>query len=248
MSSKGRVTLKLSTNKGKKRDGADKILEESREEKVVEESSSEASSEDDVEEEEEGEEEEEDNQSEQSSDDEDDDDDFPRRKRSKRSRHDDGSAAFSNAVSSILSSHLKAYDREDPIMARNKKVIREKESSKLEYRAKKALLAEKRKLMEKARKKDILPLSTSTSTTTVAGSEGEIGKLLAKEARLRRIAQKGVVKLFNAILATQVKVTGREVSESLSDMKNKADRQELVTEVSKEKFLDLVKAAANGSE
>ena len=247
MSSKGRVTLKLSTDKKRKRDSADKVPEESREEKVVEEASSEVSSEDG------DEEEEEDNQSEESSNDddsdndEDDDDEFPRRKRSKRSRHDDGSAAFSSAVSSILSSHLKAYDREDPIMARNKKVIREKESSKLEYRAKKALLAEKRKLMEKARKKDILPLSTSTSTST-STSEGEIGKLLAKEARLRRIAQKGVVKLFNAILATQVKVTGREVTESLSDMKNKADRQELVTEVSKEKFLDLVKAAANGSE
>ena len=245
MSSKGRVTLKLSTDKKRKRDSADKVPEESREEKVVEETSSEVSSEDG------DEEEEEDNQSEESSNDDDsdndEDDEFPRRKRSKRSRHDDGSAAFSSAVSSILSSHLKAYDREDPIMARNKKVIREKESSKLEYRAKKALLAEKRKLMEKARKKDILPLSTSTSTST-STSEGEIGRLLAKEARLRRIAQKGVVKLFNAILATQVKVTGREVTESLSDMKNKADRQELVTEVSKEKFLDLVKAAANGSE
>ncbi|EHM99740.1 Rrp15p [Saccharomyces cerevisiae x Saccharomyces kudriavzevii VIN7] len=73
------------------------------------------------------------------------DDDFPRKKKSKKSKHDDGSAGFSTAVNAILSSHLKAYDRKDPIMARNKKVLKQSESEKLEYKAKKALLARKKK-------------------------------------------------------------------------------------------------------
>ena len=34
-----------------------------------------------------------------------------------------------------ISSHLKAYDRNDPIMAKNKKVIRQNEADKLELKA-----------------------------------------------------------------------------------------------------------------
>ena len=51
------------------------------------------------------------------------------------------------------------------------------------------------------------------------------------------------MKLFNAILATQGN-TELEVYEILSGIKNKEEKKELITEVSKEKFLDLVKAAA----
>lgn len=163
-------------------------------------------------------------------------DDFPRKKKSKKSKHDDGSKEFSNAVAAILSSHLKAYDRNDPIMARNKKVIKQNEADKLELKAKKALLAEKKKLLDKARKRNILPQAQ--------GTDGEnIRNILEKESKLRKIAQKGVVKLFNAILSTQVK-TNKEVSEHLGDIKNKQEREQLITDVSKEKFLDLVKAAA----
>ncbi|CAI4053825.1 hypothetical protein N7582_005827 [Saccharomyces uvarum] len=165
------------------------------------------------------------------------DDDFPRKKKSKNSKHDDGSAGFSTAVNAILSSHLKAYDRKDPIMARNKKVLKQTESEKLEYKAKKEMLAEKKKLLGKARKRDIIPI------TAGEGKSENIRKVLEKETTLRKIAQKGAVKLFNAILATQVK-TEKEVTENLSGIKNKEEKRELITEVSKEKFLDLVKAAA----
>ncbi|CAI4866116.1 CCT_1a_G0057550.mRNA.1.CDS.1 [Saccharomyces cerevisiae] len=170
-------------------------------------------------------------------DEEEEDDDFPRKKKSKNSKHDDGSTGFSAAVNAILSSHLKAYDRKDPIMARNKKVLKQSESEKLEYKAKKALLAEKKKLLGKARKTDIIPIASGEDRSE------NIRKILEKETALRKIAQKGAVKLFNAILATQVK-TEKEVSENLSGIKNKEEKKELITEVSKEKFLDLVKAAA----
>ncbi|CAD6650027.1 HN1_G0025490.mRNA.1.CDS.1 [Saccharomyces cerevisiae] len=181
--------------------------------------------------------EEEDDEEEDDDDDEEEDDDFPRKKKSKNSKHDDGSTGFSAAVNAILSSHLKAYDRKDPIMARNKKVLKQSESEKLEYKAKKALLAEKKKLLSKARKTDIIPIASGEDRSE------NIRKVLEKETALRKIAQKGAVKLFNAILATQVK-TEKEVSENLSGIKNKEEKKELITEVSKEKFLDLVKAAA----
>lgn len=171
--------------------------------------------------------------------DEESDNDFPRKKKSKNSKHDDGSNEFSSAMSAILSSHLKAYDRKDPIMARNKKVLKENESSKLEYKAKKALVAEKKKLLNKTRKTDIIPIASDAHHTGE-----EIREIIAKEARLRKIAQKGVVKLFNAILSTQVR-TNKEVEDTMGDVRNKSERRELITEVSKEKFLDLVKAAGD---
>ncbi|SMN22337.1 similar to Saccharomyces cerevisiae YPR143W RRP15 Nucleolar protein, constituent of pre-60S ribosomal particles [Maudiozyma saulgeensis] len=188
----------------------------------------------DVEEEEEEEEEEEGNDES--------DNEFPRKKKSKNSKHDDGSNDFSSAMSAILSSHLKAYDRKDPIMARNKKVLKENESSKLEYKAKKALVAEKKKLLNKTRKTEIIPIASDEHHTG-----DEIREIIAKEARLRKIAQKGVVKLFNAILSTQVR-TNKEVEDTMGDIRNKNERRELITEVSKEKFLDLVKAAGDDEE
>lgn len=171
-----------------------------------------------------------------------DDDDFPKKKKAKMSKHDDGSNDFAGAVNAILSSHLKAYDRKDPIMARNKKVLKKNDSDKLEFKAKKAIVAEKKKLLNKARKKDIIPIVSGED----ASGEG-IRLILEKESKLRKIAQKGVVKLFNAILSTQVK-TDKEVSENLGGIRNREERKELITEVSKEKFLDLVKAAGDDDE
>ncbi|AJW16637.1 Rrp15p [Saccharomyces cerevisiae YJM1307] len=195
--------------------------------KIIDSEQSDAEEDDDEEEED----------AEEDDDEEEEDDDFPRKKKSKNSKHDDGSTGFSAAVNAILSSHLKAYDRKDPIMARNKKVLKQSESEKLEYKAKKALLAEKKKLLGKARKTDIIAIASGEDRSE------NIRKVLEKETALRKIAQKGAVKLFNAILATQVK-TEKEVSENLSGIKNKEEKKELITEVSKEKFLDLVKAAA----
>lgn len=168
------------------------------------------------------------------------DDSFPMKKKSKNSKHDDGSTDFSGAISAILGSHLKAYDRKDPIMARNKRVLKQTEQDKLEWKARKALAAERKKILNKTRTKDIIP---------VVGIEDEISgeeirKILEKEAKLRKIAQRGAVKLFNAILSSQVK-TEKEVTSTLANVKNPTERKQLITEVSKETFLDLVKEAGN---
>ncbi|SCU94869.1 LAME_0F09692g1_1 [Lachancea meyersii CBS 8951] len=169
----------------------------------------------------------------------DEDDDFPRKKKAKLSKHNDGSSGFSTAINAILGSHLKAHDRKDPIMARKKNASKKLESDKLEAKAKRAMLAEKKKLLNKSRTKDIIP---TISAETDSGAE--IREVLEKERRLRKIAQKGVVKLFNAILSTQVK-TERDGAEKLSDIKNRTEKKDMLTDLSKEKFLDLVKAAGD---
>ncbi|CEP60323.1 rRNA-processing protein RRP15 LALA0_S01e08086g [Lachancea lanzarotensis] len=171
--------------------------------------------------------------------DEEEDDDFPKKKKAKLGKHNDGSSDFSTAINAILGSHLKAHDRKDPIMARKKSTAKKLESDKLEAKAKKAILVEKKKLLNKTRTKDIIPIASAETDSGV-----EIREVLEKERRLRKIAQKGVVKLFNAILSTQVK-TERDSAERLGDIKNRAEKKDMLNDLSKEKFLDLVKAAGD---
>ncbi|SCU83956.1 LAFA_0D07030g1_1 [Lachancea sp. 'fantastica'] len=171
--------------------------------------------------------------------DEDEDDDFPKKKKAKLGKHNDGSSDFSTAINAILGSHLKAHDRKDPIMARKKSTAKKLESDKLEAKAKRAMLVEKKKLLNKTRTKDIIP-----TVSAEADSGVEIREVLEKERRLRKIAQKGVVKLFNAILSTQVK-TERDGAEKLGNIKNRSEKKDMLNDLSKEKFLDLVKAAGD---
>lgn len=167
--------------------------------------------------------------------------DIEQPKKQKMAKNDDGSEKFSSAMSAILGSHLKQYDRIDPVMARQKKALEQKEQDKLDDKARKLLTREKKKFLLKSRKIDIIPQENE---------EGEIASLLEQEKRLRKIAQKGVVRLFNVITATQLK-TEREVSEKLASSHVKSaihkekEESKLISEVSKETFLDLVRAAGD---
>lgn len=158
----------------------------------------------------------------------DEDDTFPMRKKKKVA--DTGSESFANAFNAILGSKLKAHDRNDPILARNKRTLKKLESDKLEAKAKRMMLAEKKEGHDRQRVKNLLPS---------ADHPEQVREVLESERRLRKVAQKGVVKLFNAVLATQVK-TNHEISKEKVGQQKK---EELVNEISKAKFLDLVKAA-----
>lgn len=167
-----------------------------------------------------------DNESEENGDE--DDDSFPLRK--KKKVVDTGNESFANAFNAIIGSKLKAYDRKDPIFARNKKTLKKLESDKLEAKAKRMMLAEKREGHDKQRIKNLLPS---------ADEPEKVREAIEKERKLKKVAQKGVVKLFNAVLATQVK-TNQEISQEKVGLTKK---EELMNEISKAKFLDLVKAA-----
>lgn len=166
----------------------------------------------------------------ESEDDEELDDEFPLRKKKKVSTN--GGDQFASAFNAIVGSKLKAYDRKDPILARNKSTLKKLESDKLEKKAKRELLAEKKQIQDKVRIRNLLP----------SASEPEkVRDIIEKEKKLKKVAQRGVVKLFNAVLATQVKT-----KEEIGKTKVSAGKQdEMLNELSKSKFLDLVKAAGN---
>lgn len=159
-----------------------------------------------------------------------DEESFPKLK--KKKNLDDGSESFANAFTAIVGSKLKAYDRKDPILARNKVTLKKLESEKLENKAKRALLAEKKQLQDRFRIKQLLP----------SASEPEkVRETIEKEKKLKKIAQRGVVRLFNAVLSTQIK-TNQEISK---EKVGQSRKEELMNEISKEKFLDLVQAAGD---
>ncbi|CAG8592566.1 21710_t:CDS:2, partial [Dentiscutata erythropus] len=112
-----------------------------------------------------------------------------RKKNSKASASD-----FAAAINKILSSSVKPADRNIPILSRSKGIERRIDDAKLEYRARKAINIEKKKLADKDRiKVDFTTMGT--------------------ERKLKKIATRGVVQLFNAIHISQ-KIVDNSVKEA----------------------------------
>ncbi|ORX85492.1 Rrp15p-domain-containing protein [Basidiobolus meristosporus CBS 931.73] len=122
---------------------------------------------------------------------------------------------FADAMAKILGTKLKRSDKEAPILARSKGIEKKIEEEKLEYKARKALTAEKKKLAQKDR---VVPDHTT----------------LDYEKKLKKVATRGVVKLFNAIKAQQKEAEGVPVVKAAAD-------KEKVASMSKAKFLDILK-------
>ncbi|KAL8902483.1 MAG: hypothetical protein Q9207_004681 [Kuettlingeria erythrocarpa] len=170
------------------------------------------------------------------------------RKKSKRN----DPAAFSNSITSILASKLPTSTRTDPVLARSSSAhaantaLRE---SALEKRARQQLRAEKKALMEKGRVKDVL---LGTAVGGIDGGEdgeeeeGKAEKTREDEKRLKKTAQRGVVKLFNAVRMAQVR--GEEArKEALGKgIVGAKRREERVGEMSKKGFLELVASGGGG--
>lgn len=156
-----------------------------------------------------------------------------RRKRNDPSR-------FATSISKILDSKLTTTKRADPVLARSKTATEASQDlaeSKLEAKAKRKLRDDKKNAMERGRVKDVMGLeSTDVSTAEIA----------EHEKRLRKMAQRGVVKLFNAVRAAQVK--GEEATRDVKSVDGPghlvgADRRtERVNEMSKKGFLDMLAA------
>ena len=104
---------------------------------------------------------------------------------------------------------------------------------------------DKREASEKGRIRDVL-LGTDRPRVGVDGNqvvktEGmSVRELQEQEKRLRKTAQRGVVKLFNAVRAAQVKA-----EEARAKGGTRARQEERVGEMSKQGFLEMV--ASGGS-
>ncbi|OQO15341.1 hypothetical protein B0A48_00724 [Cryoendolithus antarcticus] len=152
--------------------------------------------------------------------------------REKKKRNDP--TAFSTSISKILDTKLTTSKRADPVLSRSKSAAEANSSiadSKLETKARAQIRGEKRHLMNKGRVEDVLGLETDGVDT---------GKVMEEEKRLKKIAQRGAVKLFNAVRAAQVKAEGAMTQARQEGVVGMGKREERVNEMSKQGFLDLI--------
>ncbi|KAL7945618.1 Rrp15p domain-containing protein [Trichoderma barbatum] len=193
----------------------------------------------------EAEQEEEDEAEEQSeSEDDDDDMDLDVGAAKTRSKRNDPSA-FATSLSKILSTKLSASKRSDPVLSRSAAAH---EASKvavdiaLEAKARRKLKEQKRVALEKGRIKDILVATVDES----GEPEMATSEILAIEKTLRKTAQRGVIRMFNAVRASQVQAAEAERAVRKDGVIGSKTRDEKVNEMSKKGFLDLIASGGGG--
>ncbi|KAI4157448.1 MAG: hypothetical protein LQ342_008277 [Letrouitia transgressa] len=162
--------------------------------------------------------------------------DYPK----KRKRNDPD--AFSASISSILNSKLSTQKRADPILSRSATAAlanAERQESKLEAKARQKLKAENKELLDKGRVKDVLLGSDAMGAGAGEGIGAVMsaGEIMEEERKLKKIAQRGVVKLFNAVREAQVKAENARTQDRVIGVKR---REERVGEMSKKGFLDYI--------
>ncbi|PNS21117.1 Ribosomal RNA-processing protein 15 [Sphaceloma murrayae] len=155
------------------------------------------------------------------------------RAQSKTKKRNDPSA-FATSMSKILSSKLSTSKRSDPVLSRsvdastaNKELL----DSRLELKAKQKMRAEKKAALQRGRVTDVLGLET----TGISAAEVQ-----ERERRLKKTAQRGVVKLFNAVRAAQVQADVAREQTKKEGIVGMAQREEKINEMSKQSFLDLI--------
>lgn len=150
----------------------------------------------------------------------------------KKKRNDPN--AFATSMSKILDTKLSTSKRADPVLSRSKTAADANKSladSKLESKARAQIKTEKRALLEKGRVKDVLGLENENVAT---------GLVMEEEKRLKKTAQRGVVKLFNAVRAAQVKAETAMKAAKQEGVVGLGKREERMNEMSKQGFLDLI--------
>ncbi len=157
----------------------------------------------------------------------------------KRKRHDP--TVFATSISKILGTKLSTAKRSDPILSRSTAAAtasKELVDARLETRAKHRLRDEKRAAQERGRIRDVLALDDPSISTA---------DVIEGERQLKKIAQRGVVKLFNAVRAAQVKGEQAAREARQTGVVGIQQREEKVTEMSKKGFLELVAAGGKSS-
>ncbi|KAK2001029.1 Rrp15p-domain-containing protein [Colletotrichum falcatum] len=172
----------------------------------------------------------------------------PQRTKSKRN----DPSAFATSMSKILATKLTTAKRADPVLARSAEAHESARAAvdlALEAKARKQLRQQKKEAMERGRVRNVLVAQPAaaegegapgtTTTTTTAD-------MVETERRLRKVAQRGVVKLFNAVRAAQVKAVEAEKKARRDGVVGVARREEKINEMSKKGFLDLIASGGGG--
>ncbi|KAI8818359.1 Rrp15p-domain-containing protein [Fimicolochytrium jonesii] len=126
------------------------------------------------------------------------------------------SSKMANAIGKILAADLGGKDAQRPILAKQKHIERQIDNDKLEAKARKIISAERKQ------KADVGHVTLDHSTTDY-------------EKRLKKVATRGVVKLFNAIRVAQK--TAEETK--LEGIQKNKDAAPVIT---KNTFMDMLKA------
>ncbi|KAL9016664.1 MAG: hypothetical protein Q9185_005991 [Variospora sp. 1 TL-2023] len=176
----------------------------------------------------------------------------------KTSKRNDPSS-FAASITSILASKLPNPKRADPVLARSSSALAANTAireSALEKRARQQLRAEKKALLEKGRVRDVLLGDGggggrgTTATVTGVGEgeeeEGQAAKIMAEEKKLKKLAQRGVVKLFNAVRMAQVRGEEARKEALAKGVVGAKRREQRVGEMSKKGFLELVASGGGG--
>lgn len=148
-----------------------------------------------------------------------------------RSKRNDP-AAFSTSISKILAAKLPASVRTDPVLARSRSAAQtsaELSNEKLEKLARAKLRAEKKEDLDRGRVRDVL-----------GTDRAQAGEVAEEEKRLRKTAQRGVVKLFNAVRAAQIRGEQAAREEKKKGTVGIGERERAVNQVSKQSFLELI--------
>lgn len=183
------------------------------------------------------------------------------RVRGSRAKRNDPTA-FATSLTKILSTKLSTARRADPVLARSAaahEASRLAVDSALESKARKQLRTAKRAAMEKGRVRDVLvatngvfggnvnPVTGQVVDEAAQAAAGEsVGAVVETERRLRKVAQRGVVQLFNAFRVAQVKAAEAQrgvVKERVIGVDRKKEK---VAEMSKKGFLDLIASGGGG--
>lgn len=152
----------------------------------------------------------------------------------KKTRKRNDPTAFATSMSKILGTKLTTAKRQDPVLSRSAAATaasKELAGQKLEMKAKRKMHAEKREALDKGRVKDVLGLNTPEVSTA---------EIQETERRLQKTAQRGVVKLFNAVRAAQVQGETARSEAKKEGVVGISQREERVSEMTKKGFLDLI--------
>ena len=162
----------------------------------------------------------------------DDDDEVSAARQAKsQAKLDSDSAAFSLALDKILNRDLSSGDRRDPVLARSlasRQVKAEKLDAKLDRKVRLQMTAEKKAKLDKGHddlaRFRVGGVATSHPVDDEADDEAERARVLDRERQMRKVAQRGCVRLFNAIRAAQTEVQ-QKVDEGA--LKRRARRDEV---------------------
>jgi len=166
----------------------------------------------------------------------------------KRKRNDP--EAFSMSMTKILGSKLATSKRSDPVLARSVNALqasKEMTDLALEKKARHKMREERKTALDKGRVKDVLGASTAFDAANGAFGAGvSVQETLELEKRLKKTAQRGVIKLFSAVRAAQVKGEEAARDARVKGLVGHGRREERVNEMSKQGFLELIAGGGGG--